>query len=72
MQYLSTPPADENSNPKGGKKQDKKDLGPAFKPASVFGRKLEPVQYLANPVPQHKVPVQLPTSCSSCALAYLD
>lgn len=55
MQYLENPPADENSNPKSPKKDAKKDQGPAFKPANVFGRKLEPVSYMANPLPEHKV-----------------
>ena len=65
-QYLENPPADENSNPK---KDAKKDQGPAFKPANVYGRKLEPVSYMANPLPEHKVQ---PVCCVTCCRLMLQ
>ena len=54
LQYQSTPQGTENKSPTKAAEKGKAD-SPAFKPANVFGRKLEAVPYMANPLPQHKV-----------------
>ena len=53
-QYLSAPAGGENAAPKKAAEKGKGESA-AFKPANVFGRKLETVPYMANPLPEHKV-----------------
>ena len=65
VQYLSNPPGDENQLPKKGEEDKKKAEPPAFKPANVWGRKLEPVPYMANPLPEHKVGLAATRLCVS-------